>query len=97
MNRLDVFYDTCESETVMDTENVAEIIRRLAMVEDGENARNTQTEELDLMVVNTMLLMGEEEVVTHTTTPIITLREATKGHSYRTEALDAVGEVEQPV
>ena len=92
----DVFYDTDESETVSDTENVEKIIRAPAMVEHDENAHNTQTEELDLMEINGMLLMGEEEVITRTTTPIRTFGEATNGQNSRTEALDAVGEVEQP-
>ena len=91
-----VFYDTDESETVSDTENVEEIIRTPAMVEHGENAHNTQMDELDLMEINRMLLMGEEEVITCTTTPIRTFGEATNGHNSRTEALDEVGEVEQP-
>ena len=92
----DVFYDTDESETVSDTENVEEIISTPAMVEHDENAHNAHTEELDLMEINRMLLMGEEEVITRTTTPIRTVGEATNGHNSGTEALDEVGEVEQP-
>ena len=92
----DVFYNKNERETISDTENVEEIIRTPAMVEHGENAHNTQTEELDLMEIQRTLLMGEEEVITRTTTPIRTFGEATNGHNSRTEALDEVGEVEQP-
>ena len=51
------------------------------MVEHGENAHNTQMEELDLMEINRMLLMGEEEVITRTTTPIRTFGEATNEHN----------------
>ena len=92
----DLFYDTNEGEPVSDTENVEEIIRTPAMVEHGENAHNTQPEELDLMEINRMLLMGEEEVITYTSTPIRTFGKAINGHTSRTEALDVVGAVELP-